>query len=354
MTVQVVALMAAVLLLGGCPSQEEPSVPLAESAGQVPSRIQARVVEVRPVEVPIQVEVTGTVTAVFHATLSSKVRGVVQDLRVREGAPISKGQTLVVLDSRDLEANVARADAEAENARLHLDRMERLFAVESVAKQELDNARRASKVAEAIVQAARAKLSDTVLKAPFSGVVTDRLVEVGELASPGQPLLTIEDPLQVQLEATVAESDVRAISKGDQIPVVIDALDAGPLEGIVSKVLPSGDPTTHTFLVKVALPPAPGLKTGMFGRLQLTKGTTRTLVIPPGAVLERGQLTGVYALGNGRRAHLRWVKVGRALKPGLEILSGLNAGETILADSSLGVDGAQVDIVDMTATPPPS
>ena len=111
-----------------------------------------------------------------------------------------------------------------------------------------------------------AQLSYTAVKAPFDGVITEKKVEAGELASPGQPLLKMEDPWRLRLETTVGEGDLKAVSRGEKIPVVIDALGGQALTGIVSQILPAGDPQTHTFVVKVDLPKTVGLKAGMFGR----------------------------------------------------------------------------------------
>ncbi len=335
-------------LLAGCGPREEPIQPETPA---VRATVNAPVEEVRAVQFPIVVEVTGQVAAVAQATLSGKVQGTVQEVRVREGALVSKGQVLVVMDSRDLQANLARAQAEVENAKSHLVRMKRLYTEESVAKQELDNATRAYKVAEASKQAAEAQLSYTVLNAPFDGTITEKHVEVGELAVPGQPMLKIEDPTHLRLEAMVSEGDLKSVTVGDKTAVVIDALGAQPVAGTIAQILPSGDAATHTFLVKVDLPPAPGLKTGMFGRMQLGKGTSRTFVVSTPGVIERGQLTGVFVVGPDRTAHLRWVKVGRTMGASVEILSGLNGGERILADASQGVDGARVEITEAVAAP---
>jgi RND family efflux transporter MFP subunit len=217
----------------------------------------------------------------------------------------------------------------------------------------MENAARTYKVAEANRKAALAQLSYTVVKAPFDGVITEKKVEAGELASPGQPLLKMENPRQLRLEATVAEGDLKSVSRGDKIPVIIDALEGRALAGIVGQILPAGDPQTHTFTVKVDLPSAPGLKTGMFGRFQLDKGTSRTILVPETAVVERGQMTSVFAVGSDRIARLRWIKAGRRLDKQVEILSGVNAGESILLDASQGVDGVSVRILDKTATPAP-
>ncbi len=331
------------LSLADCGPQQDATPPAVSSP--LPASVQGTVTEVRTVDVPIRLEVTGQVAAASQATLSSQIRGTVQALAVREGSLVTKGQTLVTLDNRDLKANLAKAEAELENARTHLTRMETLFAQDSVSKQELDNARRAFKVAEAGHQAALVQLSYTVIKAPFDGVITEKLMEVGELASPGQPLVKLEDPRRLRLETTVAEGDLRAISRGARIPVTIDALGPTPLQGTVAQILPTGDPNTHTFLVKIDLPMTPGLKTGMFGRMQIEKGISTTLVVPRSSVIERGQLTGVYVVDPESIARLRWVKVGRTLDGRLEILSGLNLGERILTEAAKGADGVRVDVI---------
>lgn len=147
--------------------------------------IHAPVVEVKVGEVPVNVEVTGQVTALYQATLASRIQGTIDELLVREGSPVRKGQTLLVLDNRDLQAELARMAAELDNADAQRQRMEDLYQKDAVSKQELENATRAFRVAEAGRKAVLAQLSYTVVKAPFDGVITEKKVEVGELASPG-------------------------------------------------------------------------------------------------------------------------------------------------------------------------
>ncbi|OQW64497.1 MAG: hypothetical protein BVN29_11760 [Nitrospira sp. ST-bin5] len=342
-------ILATVLLTAGCSSKEEPATAVVSAAS--PASIQVAVVEIKSAQVPVRVEVTGQIMPVFQATLSSRIQGTIDTLLVREGTRVSKGQTLIQLDNRDVQADLARASAEVENAKAQLDRMKMLYGQDAVSKQEMENATRSFKVAEANRKSVLAQLSYTVVKAPFDGVITEKKVEAGELASPGQPLLKMEDPLQLRLEATVAEGDLKSIARGDKISVLIDALEPQVLNGVVSQILPAGDPQTHTFMVKVDLPKTPGLKTGMFGRFQLDKGTSHTILIPASSVVERGELTSVYVVGADRIARLRWIKAGRRFDQQLEILSGVNLGERVLTDGSRGIDGAVVEIVDTAAFP---
>lgn len=307
--------------------------------------------EIKTSQVPIRVEVTGQVAAAYQATLSSRIQGTIDKLLVREGTQVVKGQTLIELDNRDVKADLARAAAEVENAKIQLDRMNTLLKEDAVSRQEMENATRAHKVAEANRKAVLAQLSYTVVKAPFDGVITERIVEAGELASPGQPLLKMEDPRRLRLEATVAEGDLGAISPGNTIPVSIDALGRQVLMGRVSKILSAGDPQTHTFIVKVDLPPTAGLKSGMFGRFQMEKGASQTILVPESAVVSRGELTSVFVVGPDQIGRLRWVKTGRRFDKQVEILSGVNVGERVMLDGSRGVDGALVQVTEAVAAP---
>lgn len=342
-------LIATAILVGGCGPKEEPAAPVVSPTP--PAVIEASLTEVTVAQMPVRVEVTGQVAAVYQATLSSRIQGTIDRLLAREGTQVSKGQTLVELDNRDVRADLARAAAEVENTKAQLDRMTALYDRDAVSKQEMENAIRAYKVAEANRKAVVAQLSYTVVKAPFDGVITEKKVEAGELASPGQPLLKMEDPRQLRLEATVAEGDLQSVSRGDRIPVTIDALGGQVLTGVVSQILPAGDPRTHTFTVKVDLPPTPGLKTSMFGRLRLDKGTSETILLPASALVERGELTSVFIVGSDQIARLRWVKAGRRFDNQVEVLSGVNVGERVLLEGARGVDGALVQVTETVASP---
>lgn len=341
-----------VLIAAGCgPSQEPTKSGERPSAAAPQQPLQVAIIEVKTSQVPVSVEVTGQVTPVYQATLASRIQGMIDHLLVREGTVVRRGDTLIVLDNRDLEAELSRMTAELDNARAQRDRMEDLYHKDAVSKQELENATRTYRVAEAGRNAVLAQLSYTIVKAPFDGVITEKKVERGELASPGQPLLRMEDPAQLRLEATVAESDVRVVSVGSSVPVVIDALGTSPLKGTVSQILPAGDPQTHTFTMKVELPTTAGLKSGMFGRLRLEKGVSTTLLLPRSSFIERGELASLFVVGSDHVARLRWVKIGRTLEQGVEVLSGVDAGERVVADASKGRDGLLVQ--DMTTVPSP-
>ncbi len=307
--------------------------------------IQADVIMPGLEEVPITRETTGVVAPSTSALLASKTTGLVEEVRVKEGARVQAGHVLIVLDQRDLLAQSDRAQAEWENAAVHYQRMKQLYQEESVAKQEVDNAERAFKVAEAAKKEIEANLTYTVIKAPFDGMITEKMIELGELVTPGKPLLRIEDDRPMRLEATVAETDIGAVHLGEKVTVKVDALGDQALTGRVDQILPSADPASHSFTVKVDLPRLSGLRSGLFGRMILTTGLSRRLMLPSSAVMEKGGLAYVYAVNADGIVESRPVKLGKRYKDRVEVLSGLEEGEQILAEAKSGREGAQIRII---------
>jgi len=188
---------------------------------------------------------------------------------------------------------------------------------------------------KAQLENARAVLSHTKVEAPFAGLITKKFVEVGDMASPGAPLLEIEDARQYRLEAIVDEVLVQGIKMGEKVPVILDAVGGGTLDGVVAELTPSADPSSRTFMVKIDLPATQGIKSGMFGRASFSAGQADALAVPAAAVFERGQLSGVYVVGSDNIARLRLVTVGKRRGEKVEVLSGLDPGEKIVVD---GVD----------------
>jgi multidrug resistance efflux pump len=218
--------------------------------------------------------------------------------------------------------------------------------------------------AEANLSAARVTLSYTTVTAPFSGVVIKRHVDPGAMAKPGFPLLTIVDSSGFQLESVVPESQMKAIHLGDEVPVTIDAIGR-MLTGRVAQIVPSADPASRTFIVKIGLPkfivthgaqrsavndgtplhsvPDYKLSPGMFGRAKFTVGKTQGIFVPETALWRKESLVGVFVVEKGT-ARKRLVTVGKIADGKAEILSGLEAGETIVArDVDKVTDGARVE-----------
>jgi RND family efflux transporter MFP subunit len=146
------------------------------------------------------------------------------------------------------------------------------------------------------------------------------------------PIFTVEDTRRYRLEVAVNESDLRYARTGGQVSVAIEALDAAELEGKVVQIVPAADPASRAFLVKIELPTDTRLRSGLFGRAQFSRGEQQVLLIPRSAVVERGQLQGVFVLDQNKVAGLRYVTLGKSSGSGIEVLSGLQGGEWFVAN----------------------
>jgi RND family efflux transporter MFP subunit len=178
-------------------------------------------------------------------------------------------------------------------------------------------------------------------------VVLERKVEMGTLAVPGVPLLVIEDSRAYRLEAHVPESQMGDITLGMNVTVSVEALGKPELVGTVAEIVPTADPASRTFVVKLELPPVAGLRSGMYGKVRFPKGERLALLLPRSALVEPGQLQSVYVVEEGKVARLRLVKTGKIYDDRVEILSGLKAGDMIIVDGmDRLVDGAAVEVKD--------
>ncbi len=360
-------LFAILILMTAACSPEKTT--FAAGAAQPPVSAE-QVVTVTPSPIAETYRASGTVRAHYTAAIAAKIAANILEIRVQAGDRVTAGQTLVVLDGANLEANLRGAEAacaeadsaiaEAENAiagaNANLDlarvthrRFEDLLAKASVSQQEADESQARLKSAgaaleiaaskrrqaearrshaEAELAAARVALSYTTLSAPFSGLVTERKADPGSLATPGTPLLTVEREGNLRLETSIEESRLGLVRIGEQVAVEIDGLNRN-VSGRVTEIVPSIDAATRSFTAKIDLPGVAGLRAGMFGRAAFAGGQREALLVPQSAVLERGQVRSVYVVEKGI-ARLRLVTLGDARHNGREILSGLTAGEKII------------------------
>jgi len=195
--------------------------------------------------------------------------------------------------------------------------------------------------AQAALSAARVVLGYANISAPFSGVITRRRVDPGTMASPGVPVMSLVDDSGFRLEAIVPESRILRVQLGDAAEVTIDALSRN-LTGQVAQVVPSADPASRTFIVKISLPKSARLTAGMFGRASIVAGESKGLHVPENAVWREGSLTGVYVIERDI-AHKRLVTLGKSRDGSVEALAGLQAGEEIVIDGIRRVrDGVAV------------
>jgi len=171
----------------------------------------------------------------------------------------------------------------------------------------------------------------TKIRAPFDGLIIAKLADAGAMAAPGVPLLTIEDPSHFRLEALLDESQIGAVRLGETIPIMLDSLANQSIAGKVVQIVPMADPASRTFTVKIDLPSNPQIRSGVFGRARFPRGERQSILVPQTALLHRGQLDAVYVVGKDDIAILRYVTLGKPSANQVEVLSGLENGERIVA-----------------------
>lgn len=324
------------LLLTGCGHKKE-----SATAAQLPVA-SVKIVAVGKKSRTATEEVMGTVRAKLRASIQAKVTGKIERMMVTPGQAVKAGELLTELDAREIQARLDQALALRQQAESDLKRFTTLLEAKSVTQVEFDSTQARARVAIAAVTETETMLGYTKVIAPFAGVITRKHADVGDLATPGKPLLDMEDSTALRLEADVPEAVVGRLTLGDKLPVRISALEK-ELEGVVSEIAPAADSGSRTFLVKLDLPTQPGLRGGQFGRVAMPVGETSALRVPVAAVTQRGQMEMVFIVSDGK-AQLRLVKTGKRLGDEVELVSGVEAGEKVVTDGAAGlVDGQPVE-----------
>jgi membrane fusion protein, multidrug efflux system len=367
-------LIAAFLTACGSKQQAQEPAPAVVSG--------VAVVTVHTQPTPDYYEAVGTVKSGTTSVLGAEISGTVRKVSVKEGDRVRRGQLLAVIDSRVQQAQleVAAAGIEESNqglaevkqalqtaqadrkfAEATFQRYKALLAKKSVSQQEYDNAETRYKGAVANEMATQAKLKQmearqrqaqarhnsaaTVLSysrivSPIDGVVTAKSVDEGSLVMPGAPLITVEETGHFQLDASVPERFLGLIRVGEHVPVKVGSQQA---EGRVIEVVPAADPATRTFVAKVELPRDCNCQSGQYGSADFAIGTGNRLLVPSDALVQRGELEGLFVIDSRGVAYYRLVKTGEAFGKQIEILSGLADGERVaISKIDQLSDGARV------------
>ena len=289
-----------------------------------------------------EVAAPGVVQARERAALSARMPASVTALPYDEGQWVPAGAVVVRLADAAVRAAVAAAAAGVQAAGSDLERTRALVAKGAATPRELEQVTAAESAARAQLTAARDNLSYSTLRAPFAGRVAARRVNLGDVVNPGMALIEIEGEGGLELRSTVESGLAAALRPGARVKAQVDG-QPGPLPATVTAIAPSGDPTTQRFELKADLPPAPGLRAGLFARL-LVPGASAAeprLTVPATAVFERGGLTGLFVVRDGP-ARLRWVAAGARDGGSIEIRAGVAAGEHVVLDPAGLTDGAAV------------
>jgi RND family efflux transporter MFP subunit len=324
--------------------------------------------------------------------IASRVLAPIADIRVRPGDRVVRGQVLAVLDGREFQANAdravaaraaalqsvraAQADKEAADASLALakashDRIQALHARRSATPQELDEsvaalraatarvagaeahageAAAASTSAEAAANAAAIAVSYATIVAPFDGVVSARAADPGTMATPGAPLITLEDTSAYRLEVLLDEARARQTTVGQAAEIRVDDSSSHRwTEGRIAEISRI-DPASHGFVVKVDVPGSGNLRTGAFGRARFSGAPRSAIAVPASAIVYRGQLAFVFLVDVDRLARLRPVSIGQTAGDRVEVLAGLKAGDEIVANPPASLaDGTRIGTARPTA-----
>ncbi|MBI3902385.1 MAG: efflux RND transporter periplasmic adaptor subunit [Nitrosomonadales bacterium] len=288
----------------------------------------------------------GVVEATRQSTVSAQIAGRVKEINFDVGATVRNGQVILRIDEREAaqavagsQAQVMQAQAAMQNAKSNYERSRQLFTQKFISQAALDKAQADYQMAQAQAAASEAGAGQSALAqgytavvAPYSGVVSARLVEMGEMVTVGKPLMTGFDPVQMRVIVDVPQYKLADIGAHPQAMIEASALERRIKPASVS-VLPSADARTHSTQVRAVLPAnEAGVYPGMFVRVQFTVGKAKKLLIPSSAVLRRSEVVAVYVVDKGV-AKLRQVRLGEvAGQNEIEVLAGLNEGEQVALD----------------------
>jgi membrane fusion protein (multidrug efflux system) len=300
----------------------------------------------------LEVEALGTARASESIDVTAKVSNLVTAIRFTEGQQVRKGDVLVELDGAQARADLAVADAALKESASQLQRSRELYETKVLSDQQIEQIESTYAANAARVAAARSRLADTVIRAPFNGRVGLRRVSVGGLVAPGTVITTLDDTSTIKLDFTVPERVVAAMKPGLTLEAKSVAYPGQVFEGKVASVDSRVDPSTRSVTVRAILPNDKGLlKPGMFMNVRLSRGTADVLVVPEESLLpEQGDVF-VYVVQDGK-AGKRKIQTGQRSVGSVQVTDGLQAGELVVTEGTQKLrEGASVEVVDSAATP---
>ncbi len=362
-TQRVAAILMLVFALTGCKEQAG-SKNTAQTARPVINGVQTAKVSLA--QVPIFYETVGTIKPEAAVTVAARVMGKVTGVKFKEGDTVKAGQLLVSIDDRQFRQQITAAEAALSQAQQGLSTVEKrrqlaeityqrykkLFDEKAISGQEIDEIKTKMQLAglqyemaaKAVTQAetglvqARIVCGFASVHAPISGIIVKKMVETGNMAAPGQPLLTIDKNGPFHVDVEVDENRVKMLRKN--MPVEVEIPSQGRrITGVVTTIVRAVDPRSRSYLVKVGVK-ARDLSSGLFVRVSVLSGSRQALVVPPSAIVNRGQLTGVYSVGARNVVTYRLIRVGSKSAAGVEVLSGLRDNDRVIVKGTdRAVDG---------------
>lgn len=348
--------ISAALLLASCGSEDKKAIADNSKA------ISVKISQVKTNSNSPFLSTSGKIQASNSTDLSTRMMGYVTKVYVKVGDKVRKGQLLVSINNADLQAKRAQVNAgitEAtvafNNAQKDYNRFKNLFAENSASQKELDDITANFEMAKARLEAANqmkneinAQFAYSNITAPFSGTITSKSIETGDMANPGMPLISMEIPGNFEVMAMVPETEISKIKTGTTVDVLVKSINQ-TIKGKVAEVSSSAKNTGGQYLVKIDLDKTDAnILSGMFATVQFPlekKVKSESVLIPSEAIITNGQLSGVYTVSQSNTALLRWLRLGRSFGNQVEVLSGLNADEAYIvsADGKL-FNGAKISI----------
>ena len=279
--------------------------------------------------VPIHYMTSGTVTSDHRVSISTRLSGYIREIRVREGDRVQKGALLIRIDPVNAKQALIQAKADLNNAQAEWKRYQSLLQQGAVTSQQFDKVQLRYQVAQSHVKQAKHQLSYAQITSPVQGVVVEKRMAQGDLASPGMPILTIEDPSSLLVQTYVSEGFVSQIHEGDAVDVQIPSLKQ-QFNGVVRQVVQAADPVSHQFLVKISLPSDADIHPGMYAQSHFITGTRQALLIPQAAIITQAGLHAVYIMDSYGLAQYRLIRLGQAKAGSIEVVAGLHDGDSII------------------------
>ena len=293
---------------------------------------------------------SGKIQATNSADLSTRIMGSVNNIHVKVGDKVNKGQLLVSINNTDLQARKAQVESRIVEARVAFKNAEKdytryknLFSENSASQKELDNMTASFEIAKARLESVKqmkneinSQFAYSNIIAPFSGVVTNKYIKAGDMANPGIPLISIESPGNFEVLASVPEKEISQIKSDTYVDVIVKSINK-TVKGKVVEVSASAKNSGGQYFMKIILDKTEeNILSGMFATIQFPvkkSVDTNMVLIPSDVLVKNGELSGVYTVSQRGTAILRWLRLGRSYGDQIEVLSGLSAGETYIVSS---------------------
>jgi RND family efflux transporter MFP subunit len=333
-------LLLLVLLLWSCTNEESAD---RKDTQKLPA-VEVKVLTVNASRVADQIEVMGNVQAAESAVISSRISGNISDILVAPGSYVESEEKLLQISADEISAKLLQARAQLNQALRNLEREKKLLTKKAATPEAVKSLEETQEIAQANYNEAKTMLGYTSVKAPFSGRITRKLVDVGDLATPGKPLFHIENENSVQVVTDVPEILANNIRMGMIMAISVPSASL-EIEGSVAEIAPIADRQSRTVTIKLNIEKSSSLRSGQFARVTLPGKEMETLLIPRETIQLYGQMEKVFVAEDGR-ARLRLIRTGKNYPSGIEVLSGLAPGDSLIVSTEKVLSDGQSIIVE--------